>query len=293
MSDPNAAYASGISSIAAGSNAVELLPERTGRLGTRTPIGPRVAFVIDRADSMRTIHTTLLGVNGFTVDAFATFDEAIQACRTRVPDVVVMEPRLVGVDALDILADWHRGVAPALPPVVWCTTVTPSAEHLSRGPQLGLRGVVIKPFRLEALAALVVRVVRNDERESRLRALGVDLRAHGGILPPDSARAWLMVETELAEAHGRPLSLVTVAAAGVEVAQAVRAVIRNVDLVALLDAHTLAVLLPDVDAAGAAVVVQRVGGAVAALQAGAAVAAVTREAGESDAAFLARALRHP
>jgi GGDEF domain-containing protein len=79
----------------------------------------------------------------------------------------------------------------------------------------------------------------------------------------------------------------------VEVAQAVRAVIRNVDLVALLDAHTLAVLLPDVDAAGAAVVVQRVGGAVAALQAGAAVAAVTREAGESDAAFLARALRHP
>jgi len=290
MPDANRAYISGISSVAAGSNAVELLPQETGRLGTRTAIGPRHAFVVDRADAMRTINGTLLGVNGFTVDAFPTLDEAIDACRDSVPDVVVMEPRAIGVDALDVLARWHQGVAPATPPVVWCTTVTPTQQHLSRGPGLGLRGVVIKPFKLEALAALVVRVVRNDERERRLRELGVDLRSHGGTLPPESARAWLGVESELAEAHQRPLSLVTVAAAGAEVAQAVRSVIRNVDLVALLDEQTVAVLLPDVDAAGAAVVAQRVGTALSRLEATPSVAALTREAGEDDAALLHRAL---
>jgi len=287
--DANAAYAAGVSSVAAGSRAVELLPEKTGRLGTRTPIGPRLAFVVDSTPTMRTIDSTLLEVHGFSVEAFETLDDAVRACAARRPDVVVMEPRTAGVDALDVLARWQRGVAPALPPVVWCTTVTPSAEHLARGPEMGLRGVVIKPFRLEALAALVVRVVRSDEREARLRERGVDLRRHGGTLPPDAARAWLEVETDLAEAHQRPLSVVTVAAASASVAAAVRAVIRNVDLVARLDDATACVLLPDVDAAGAAVVAQRVRSAVSALQPAPAVVAVTRESGEGADAFLGRA----
>lgn len=289
--DANAAYASGVSSVAAGSRAVELLPEKTGRLGTRTPIGPRLAFVIDSTPAMRTIDATLLEVHGFSVEAFETLDDAIHACREHVPDVVVMEPRAAGADALDALVRWHDGVAPADPPVVWCTTVTPTSEHLARGPELGLRGVVIKPFRLEALAALVVRVVRNDEREARLRQRGIDLRRHGGTLPPESARDWLEVETELAEAHVRPLSVVTVAASTDEVSRAVRSVIRNVDLVALLGEGTVAVLLPDVDADGAAVVAQRVRSAVSGMDPDPpAVAAVTREAGETADSLLQRAL---
>jgi two-component system chemotaxis response regulator CheY len=290
MPDTNAAYAAGVSSVAAGAHAVELLPEKTGRLGTRTSIGPRLAFVIDSTPAMRTIDSTLLEVHGFTVQAFEQLDEAVQACRAAVPHVVVMEPRTAGSDPLDVLARWHRGVAPAEPPVVWCTTVTPSAEHLARGPELGLRGVVIKPFRLEALAALVVRVVRTDEREARLRQRGVDLRRIGGVLPPAAALAWLEVECELAEAHVRPLSVVSVAASQPVVARAVRSVIRNVDLVALLDEATAGVLLPDVDEAGAAVVAQRVRSALSGLEPPPAVAAVTRQPGEAAAELLSRAL---
>ena len=292
MSDQRDAkgYADGVPSIAAGSLAVELLPEGTGRMGTRTSIGPRLAFVIDRTPSMRTIHSSLLQVHGFAVEAFDTFDDAAQRCAQSAPDVVVMEPRTAGVDPLEVLREWHAAVRPATPPVVWCTTVTPTQQHFESGATLGLRGVVIKPFRLEALMALVVRVVRNNEREVRLRTLGVDLRRAGSPLTPDAALLWLRVETELASAHTRALSLVCVDGNAPGVQAAVRGVVRNVDLLALLDGQTLAVLLPDVDAQGAAVVARRAAGAVAAEDA-TAVRALTREAGEPAEALLGRALR--
>jgi two-component system, chemotaxis family, chemotaxis protein CheY len=290
MPDANARYGSDITSIAAGSRAVELLPEGTGRLGTRTGIGPRHALVVDRTPSMRTINSTLLQVHGFTVAAFDTVEGAVQACRERVPDVVVMEPHAMGVDPLDVLRDWCGQVSPAAPPVVWCTTVTPSRQHLEAGADLQLRGVVIKPFRLEALAALVIRVVRTEERERRLRDRGVDLRRHGATLPPDTAALWLQVESQLAEEHVRPLSLVSVSTAVQEVRDAVRRVVRNVDLLALLDEDHLAVLLPDVDAAGAEVVARRVVGAAEAAEPVPAVRAVTRRDGESAEELRARAL---
>lgn len=288
--DGKAPYASGIQSVAAGSRAVELLPEGTGRLGTRTPIGPRLAYVIDSTPTMRTIAGTLLEVHGFTVESFADIGAAATRCSERQPDVAVMEPHDRERDALDVLRDWHDNVAEGHPPVVWCTTVTPTQRHLQDGADLGLRGVVIKPFRLEALAALVVRVVRTHERERLLRDAGVDLRAVTGPLPPADTAAWLRIEARLAEQYQRPLSLVRIDAATPEALLAVRSVIRNVDLLGLLDVRTGVVLLPDVEPDGAAVVMRRVRGAVMGGEQAPAVRAFTRDPGESGEALLERAL---
>jgi len=288
----NSAYATGIQSVAAGSRAVELLPESTNRLGTLTPIGERFACVIDSTPSTRTVAGTALQVSGFSVEGFADIGSAAERCAERVPDVVVMEPHQRDRDALAVLRAWCESTRDAAepPPVVWCTTVTPSQQHLQDGADLGLRGVVIKPFKLEALAALVVRVVRTHERERRLRDAGVDLRVRSGPLSPSDSAAWLRIESRLAEEHRRPLSLVTVASIASESLAAVRAVIRNVDLIAQLDVRTAAVLLPDVDATGAAVVARRVAGAVAAADPTPAVRALTREPGETGETLLDRAL---
>jgi hypothetical protein len=169
--------------------------------------------------------------------------------------------------------------------------VTPTQQHLSTGALLSLRGVVIKPFRLEALAALVVRVVRTHERERALLDRGIDLRGVTGPLPPADTGAWLRIESQLAEEHGRPLSMVAVDSATPEVMLAVRSVIRNVDLLAQLDQRTCAVLLPDVDVAGAAVVAHRTGNAVTVIERVPAVRALTRYPGEPGETFLERALR--
>jgi CheY-like chemotaxis protein len=292
MPDGKPNSASSITSVAAGSRAVELLPEGTGRLGSRTPIGPRLAFVVDRTPSMRTIASTLLEVEGFTVEAFASLDAALERCAAQRPDVTVMEPHDRERDALDVLRSWHQRIGPEPPPVVWCTTVTPTQRHLEHGANLGLRGVVIKPFRLEALAALVVRVVRTHERERLLRDAGVDLRREvGGPLSPAYTEAWMRIESQLAEEHGRPLSLVVVDAATPEVLLAVRSVVRSSDLLALIDGNTGAVLLPDVEPAGADVVRQRIASAVMVSERVPAVRALTRAPGESGEALLERALR--
>jgi CheY-like chemotaxis protein len=290
MPEGRSTYARGISSVAAGSLAVELLPEGTHRLGTRTPIGPRLAYVVDNTPTVRAITSTLLEVHGFEVEAFADLDAAAHRCAERKPDVVVMEPRDREADALDVMRRWHAQVQAPHPPVVWCTTVTPSQHHLSSGALLSLRGVVIKPFRLEALAALVVRVVRTHERERALLDLGIDLRRVTGPLSPADTGAWLRVESRLAEQHGRPLSMVAVGSATPEVMLEARSVIRNVDLLALLDQRTCAVLLPDVDVAGAAVVAQRVGSALRAIERVPPVHALTRYPGEPGESFLERAL---
>ncbi|HXA29120.1 MAG TPA: response regulator [Candidatus Angelobacter sp.] len=291
MAEGDASYASGIQSVAAGSRAVELLPEGTGRLGARSPIGPRLAYVIDSTPTMRTIAGTLLEVHGFTVESFDTFEGAVSRCGEQTPDVAVMEPHHRERDALDVLRGWHDDIGEDRPPVVWCTTVTPTREHLQDGADLGLRGVVIKPFRLEALAALVVRVVRTHERERLLRDAGVDLRAITGPLRAADTAAWLRVESQLAERYTRPLSLVSIGAATPETLLAVRTVIRNVDLIGLLDARTAAVLLPDVPPDGAAVVARRVANAVMVSERVPAVRTCTREPGESGEALLERALR--
>lgn len=288
----NNAYATGIHSVAAGSRAVELLPESTNRLGTLTPIGPRFAYVIDSTPSTRTVAGTALQVSGFTVEGFADIESAAARCAERAPDVVVMEPHQRDRDALTVQRAWWESCTTVAEqaPVVWCTTVTPSPQHLQAGADLGLRGVVIKPFKLEALTALVVRVVRTHERERRLREVGIDLRVRSGPLSPADSAAWLRIEARLAEEHQRPLSLVTVTAPATATLQAVRAVIRNVDLIGLLDVRTAAVLLPDVDAGGAAVVARRVTGAVSAAETVLAVRALTREAGETGESLLDRAL---
>lgn len=283
-------FAGRVPSVAARSMAVELLPEGAVRLGTLSSIGPRLAFVLDHAPSVRTIHTTLLQVHGFSVESFEDLDTAARRCNEASPDVVVMEPRgFAKGDALEVLRGWGDLIAPAAPPVVWCTTLTPTQQLLDGGAQLGLRGVVIKPFRLEPLMALVVRVVRAHERDTRLLAAGVDMWTIAGTLPADVAHRWLQVETELSAAHPRPLSLVCVAPVSDAVPVAVRSAIRSVDRVAELDG-AFVVLLPDVDAAGAAVVARRVGAAVARLDGDARVWAITRGDDEAADALLDRAL---
>src|SRR4030081_2955345 len=110
MPDGTSTYARGISSVAAGSLAVELLPEGTHRLGSRTPIGPRLAHVIDKTPTVRSGSRTLLEGPGFEVEAFAGRPPAAHRWADRMPDVVVMEPHDRGPDALDVLRRWHAQV---------------------------------------------------------------------------------------------------------------------------------------------------------------------------------------
>jgi PleD family two-component response regulator len=259
------------------------------RSGPREPIGPHAAFVVD-ASSAKVIAQTLQ-VTGFVVESFGSPRRALQRAVEERPDVVVMEPRSPGIDALATmraLRDLHGDSAP---PVVWCTTVLPSATSVEAGAHLGLRGVVVKPFRLEALTALVLRVCRRAERERRLSLLGVPADQLAKLLlSADATQLWARAEIELVEAARRSPSLIAVGSDASEVAAAVRSAIRSVDVLGSACAHTLLVLLPDTDHAGAEAVARRVSAAVGGFQPRPPVLRLTRRVGEDDTDLLARAV---
>jgi CheY-like chemotaxis protein len=261
------------------------------RGGPRGSIGERTAFVVDSSASVQLIAHTLLEIAGFSVESFAAPRAALERAVEVRPDVVLLEPRSPGIDALATmraLAQLHGADAA---PVIWCTTVEPTAEAVEEAARVGLRGVLVKPFRLEALTALVLRVCRRADRERRLAVLGIPPDEIATlILSRDSTRLWTRAEIELADAARRSLSLVAVGADTSEVTAAVRRAVRTVDTVGSAPAHVLLVLLPDVDEGGAEAVAGRVAAGLATLDPAPVVGRVTRRDGEDDTDLLARAV---
>ena len=269
--------------------AVEVLPEDARRGGPTGSIGDRTAFVIDASSSMQLIAHTLLEIAGFSVETFGAPRPALERAVERRPDVVVLEPRSPEVDALATMQAFRELHGAEAAPVVWCTTVEPQAEIVEEAARLGLRGVLGKPFRLEALTALVLRVCRRADRERRLAVLGLPPdRMASMMLDRDATRLWTRAEIELADAARRTLSIVAVGDDGSDVIAAVRGAVRNVDTVGSAPAHVLLVLLPDVDEEGADVVAGRVAASLAGFDPSPVVVRVTRRHGEDDTDLLAR-----
>jgi two-component system chemotaxis response regulator CheY len=268
-----------------------VIPEGALRAGTREPIGPRTAFVVDASSSVQLIAHTLLEIAGFEVEVFGAPRPALQRAVERRPDVVVMEPRSPGIDALATMQALRELHGSEAPPVVWCTTVEPSAPAVEDGARLGLRGVLVKPFRLDALTALVLRVCRRSDRERRLSVLGIAPDELASlILSPDATQLWTRAEIELADAARRSLSLVAVGADTLEVTAAVRGAIRSVDTLGSAPGYTLLVMLPDVDEAGAQVVADRISASLVGFEPLPPIAWVTRRPQEDDTSLLARAV---
>jgi DNA-binding response OmpR family regulator len=271
--------------------AVEVLPEGALRGGPSGPIGERTAFVIDASSSVQLIAHTLLEIAGFSVETFGAPRPALERAVERRPDVVVLEPRSPEVDAIATMQALRELHGADAAPVVWCTTVVPTPEAVEEGARLGLRGVLVKPFRLEALTALVLRVCRRADRERRLAVLGIPADEMASLmLDPDVTQLWTRAEIELADAARRSLSLVAVGADSSDVTAAVRRAVRTVDTVGSAPAHVLLVLLPDVDESGAEVVAERVLAGLAAIEPMPVVGRVTRRDGEDDIDLLARAV---
>jgi DNA-binding response OmpR family regulator len=271
--------------------AVEVLPEGALRGGPSGPIGERTAFVIDASSSVQLIAHTLLSIAGFSVETFGAPRPALERAVELRPDVVVLEPRSPEVHAIATMRALGELQGADGAPVIWCTTVEPGPDAVEEGARLGLRGVLVKPFRLEALTALVLRVCRRADRERRLAGLGIPPDDMAGLLlSADTTRLWTRAEIELADAARRSLSLVAIGSDTSDVTAAVRRAVRTVDTVGSAPAHVLLVMLPDVDEHGASVVAERVAAGVRGLDPAPVVGSVTRRDGENDTDLLARAV---
>src|SRR5207302_591789 len=214
------------------------------RRGPRWGIGRRRAMVVDATPGGLEVAEALSAVDGFAVDVCESVSVAVERRGSAPADVLVLDPQACGHQASVAMRLWASAYADDPPPVVWCTSALPTPPELRNAVVDGLRAVVVKPLRAQTVADLVVRSCRSHEREVRLRAGGVGVEDLCALLSVETTLRWIQVESELANAHRRPLSVVAVGALTPAVAGTVRRALRPADTLGRRDPRTLLVLLP-------------------------------------------------
>ncbi|MFN0242431.1 MAG: sigma-54-dependent transcriptional regulator [Planctomycetota bacterium] len=108
---------------------------------------PRVLFV-DDDDSLRSVLSLELAETGFEVRAFASSSGVVDCVRTWIPDAVLLDLRLPGVDGLELLRQMRR-VDEAVQVVL--LTGHGSVPEAVAAMRLGAHDFLTKPARLDVL----------------------------------------------------------------------------------------------------------------------------------------------
>jgi DNA-binding response OmpR family regulator len=115
---------------------------------------PRVLLIDDDEPLASVIRTTLV-LEGYTVELVPTREAALGTLPAHPPDLVVMDYLMAGLDAAAFLTQARRGGYRGK--VLLCTA-------WDRETNLGIDGVVHKPFDIDQLAGAVKALVRPGQR---------------------------------------------------------------------------------------------------------------------------------
>ena len=117
-------------------------------------------LVIDDDPTVTSVLKRGLVYDGYVVDAAATGAQGLTIARDRVPDLVILDVMLPGLDGYEVLDRLRR--ASANVPVLMLTAKD-AAEDQVKGLELGADDYVVKPFRFEVLSARVKALLRRRE----------------------------------------------------------------------------------------------------------------------------------
>ena len=117
--------------------------------------------VIDDDPAILKAIEAALGKRGLYVLPFEDSDEAMRQIQEHLPDLVLIDLRLPGVDGLDLCSTLrHDPETNALPILI--ITAQPSREDVKRAIDLHINGFIVKPFSSEALVEKALQVLRQS-----------------------------------------------------------------------------------------------------------------------------------
>lgn len=116
-----------------------------------TPRRPRRLLLVDDAAEVRMLLQVLLELDGWKVTASPDGPSGLEAAWRELPDVVVLDVQLPGLDGPDVLRALRSRVETAHIPVVFLTggRADDDADLL----RFGARGVLHKPFDADSVTA--------------------------------------------------------------------------------------------------------------------------------------------
>lgn len=135
-----------------------------------------VLVVDDEPDILELVRYNL-EKEGFAVTGVATGEDALAAARTKLPDLVVLDLMLPGVDGLEVCRRLKSEPATQQVPIVMLTAKGTEADIVA-GLELGASDYVTKPFSPRVLTARVRATLRRrdaSEDEGTLHAGGITI----------------------------------------------------------------------------------------------------------------------
>jgi two-component system chemotaxis response regulator CheY len=117
----------------------------------------RTCLVVDDSRVVRKVARRMLEARGFAVREAEDGAVALQACRTQMPDVVLLDWNMPVMNGLEFLQALRREFGPDNPPVLFCTTEN-DISFVEKAIEAGAQEFIMKPFDEEILAGKFAQV---------------------------------------------------------------------------------------------------------------------------------------
>jgi len=112
----------------------------------------KTCLVVDDSSVIRKVARRILEGLDFQISEAEDGDEAIAACRTQMPDAILLDWNMPKVDGYEFLRMLRRMPQGDRPKVVFCTTENDVA-HIARAMHAGANEYIMKPFDREIVEA--------------------------------------------------------------------------------------------------------------------------------------------
>jgi signal transduction histidine kinase/DNA-binding response OmpR family regulator len=132
-------------------------------------------LIVDDQKISRVTLAAILGEAGHTVRAEASGPDALEAARSWLPDVVVLDVHMPGMDGFEVVARLKEDVVTEAIPVVFLTGEPPTEELIVRGLDLGAYDFVSKgcsKAELLARVSVMERIKRGHDELSAIARIG-------------------------------------------------------------------------------------------------------------------------
>ncbi|MGI6086253.1 MAG: response regulator [Acetivibrionales bacterium] len=147
----------------------------------------QTVLVVDDEANIRELIAYNLKTEGFFVEEATTGEEALEACVSKKPALVLLDIMLPGMDGLEVCTRLKRDAATSTIPIIMITAKSEEVDKVL-GLELGADDYITKPFGVREMLARVRALIRRSagglkhtgEEGGRLSAAGitVDVRSY-------------------------------------------------------------------------------------------------------------------
>ncbi len=117
----------------------------------------KTCLIVDDSKVIRMVARKILEDLEFEVIEAADGNEALEACKKKLPEAVLLDWNMPVMDGLEFLRELRILPGGDAPVVVFCTTEN-DMEHIQRAIEAGANEYIMKPFDSEIIQAKFVQV---------------------------------------------------------------------------------------------------------------------------------------